>query len=78
MHPGRGTGQKPWIYTIQLIYGEPLVVPEESVIASRVWEFTSLDYEVQTETPFIYDSLLDPSWKPLHLRGLLGTQSSNV
>lgn len=59
--------------TIQLIYGEPLVVPEESVIASRVWEFTSLDYEVQTETPFIYDSLLDPSWKPLHLRGLLGT-----
>lgn len=53
--------------TIQLNYGQPLVVPTSTVIASHVWQFTALDYQVQTETPFIYDSLLDPSWTPLHL-----------
>lgn len=53
--------------TIQLTYGQPLVLPKDAVIASKVWEFTDLDYDVQTKTPFIYDSLLDPSWVPLHL-----------
>lgn len=53
--------------TIQLIDGQPLVVPQNTVIASRVWEFTSLDYDVQTETPFLYDSNDDTTWSPLHL-----------
>lgn len=56
-----------FVPTIQLIYGEPLVVPFNTVIASKVWEFTDLDYDVQTKTPFIYDSLLDPDWIPINL-----------
>ncbi len=60
----KGLGFTP---SMQLIYGQPLIVPEEAVIASKVWQFTSLDYDVQTKTPFIYDSLLDPTWTPIHL-----------
>lgn len=53
--------------TIQLINGQPLVIPQNSLIAGQVWEFTTLDDDVQTETPFIYNSVLDPNWYPLHL-----------
>lgn len=56
--------------TIQLINGQPLVLPPSTVIASQVYEFTSIDFDVQTETPFLYDSNEDTQWVPQHLNDL--------
>lgn len=53
--------------TIQLVNGQPLVFPQDALIAGQVWEFTSIDTDVQTKNPFIYNSLNDPDWTGLSL-----------
>lgn len=53
--------------TIQLINGQPLVVPQVALIASQVWEFTTLDDDVQTNNAFFYNSVDDPFWTGIQL-----------
>ena len=52
---------------IQLVNGQPLVIPQVALIASQVWEFTTLDDDVQTNNAFFYNSYDDPFWTGIQL-----------
>jgi hypothetical protein len=57
-------GQNP---TIQIVEGQPLIVPLKYVIFAQVYEFTVNTPDFATLIPFNYDSQNDPEWIPLQM-----------